>query len=355
MRGMTPLIRLVACAVATAVLSAQTPPPEKPVYFDQPTFIASGVADLANRGGHGSDPMLRSSEALLKAVTALGWSGPGAATAQALRDALSRDPRNAALHHALAEADEKDGNYLEALREYQRAAELAPSEPHLFDLGAELLVHRAAEQSTEVLRRGVRAFPTSTRMVLALAVACYSGGLYEEATQRFFEAIDRDPTNPAPYLFLGKVQGSAVQSDGFAARMERFAALHPENAWANYYYAASLRRRAPADRAARSRSQTLLEKAVRLDPKLGAAWLELGILFAERNDYAKAISTWQSAVVNGAEMEELHYRLAQAYRKTGEPAKAKAEIERYEQLSRQSAEQLERDRAAIKQFVFGLR
>jgi hypothetical protein len=86
---------------------------------------------------------------------------------------------------------------------------------------------------------------------------------------------------------------------------------------------------------------------------LGPAWLELGILFADQGNFSQAIPAWQSAIAAG--VIEAHYRLAQAWRRTGEQEKVKAEIERFEQLSKQSAEQEERDRAAIRGFVFTLR
>jgi hypothetical protein len=54
-------------------------------------------------------------------------------------------------------------------------------------------------------------------------------------------------------------------------------------------------------------------------------------------------------------MEEAHYRLAMAYRKTGQPAKAQKEIELYQQISKQSAEAREREHAEVQQFVFELR
>ena len=101
--------------------------------------------------------------------------------------------------------------------------------------------------------------------------------------------------------------------------------------------------------------QAQLEKAVRLDPHLGAAYLQLGIVFAEQGKLSKAISAYQSAISASPSMEEAHYRLAQAYRKAGESANAKKEIELYQQLSKQSAQELERERAEIQQFVFELR
>jgi tetratricopeptide (TPR) repeat protein len=313
MRGTT-LVFVAMCLRAQAP-NPQSPPP----YFDEPKFIVSGVTDPSQRGGHGSDPVLRSAETLAKATAAL---RTGTAT---------------------------DTNPLEAVRAYQHAAELDPSESNLFNWGAELLTHRAADQAVEVFANGHRLFPRSTRTLLGLAVALYSRGSYDLAAQRFFEAADLNPNDPTPYLFLGKISNGPIkESRGFAGRMERFSRLQPNNAWANYYYAATLARTSPKARA-------LLEKAVRLDPKLGDAFLLLGIILAGEGNFAKAISAYQSAIEATPPMEQAHYRLAQAYRKTGEAAKAQKEIELYQQLSKQSAQQLERERAEIQQFVFELK
>jgi tetratricopeptide (TPR) repeat protein len=250
---------------------------------------------------------------------------------------------------ALRTGTSPDSNPLEAVRAFQRAAELNPSESNLFDWGAELLSHRAPDQAIEVFTNGHRLFPRSTRTLLGLAVALYSRGSYDQAAERFFEATDLNPSDPAPYLFLGKISSVAITgSDGFARRLERFARLHPENAWANYYYAASLPRTSPKARA-------LLEKTVRLDPKLGDAFLLLGIVYADEGNLPKAISAYQSAIAASPQLEQAHYRLAMAYRKTGEAAKAQREIELYQQLSQQSAQALERERAEIQQFVFELK
>jgi tetratricopeptide (TPR) repeat protein len=291
----------------------------KPQFFDEPTFIVAGVTDPSQRGGHGSDPVLRSAESLAKSTAAL----------------------------RTGSAD--DTNPLEAVRQYQRAAVLDPSEPNLFNWGAELLTHRAADQAVEVFSNSHRLFPHSARMLLGLAVALYSRGSYDEAAQRFFEATDLNPSDPAPYLFLGKVSSGAITKlDGFAERMQRFAKLQPDNAWANYYYATTLTRTPP-------KAQALLERAVRLDPKLGDAFLLLGNVYADEGNLPKAISAYQSAIAASSQLEETHYRLAMAYRKTGATDKAQKELDLYQQLRKQSAEALERERAEIQQFVFELK
>ena len=251
--------------------------------------------------------------------------------------------------NSAADAAEKQGDALKAAREYQRAAEQDPSEPNLFAWGTELLTHRAADQAVEVFASSHRLFPNSTRTLLGLAVALYARGSYDQAAQRFFEAADVNPSDPTPYLFLGKVSSGAItEIGGYAQRMERFARLQPDNAWANYYYAATLPRTSPKARA-------LLQKAVRLDPKLGDAFLLLGIGYADEGDLPKAISAYQSAAAASPLLEQTHYRLAMAYRHLGETAKAKKEIELYQTLSAQSAQQLERERTEIQQFVFELK
>src|SRR5258708_6308866 len=224
----------------------------KPEFFDQPTFIVAGVSDNTSRGGHGSDTVLRSSEDLAKATASLG------------KESLSP-----------ADLEEQRGNALEAAREYERTAQRDPTERNLFDWAAELLAHRANAQAIEVFTRGNRLFPHSTRMLLGLAVSHYASGDYDQAAQRFFEAADLNPSDPSPYLFLGKVRSGAItESEGFSERMRRFATLQPENAQANYYYARSLwNRRLAPDASLAAQVHALLENAIRVDPKFADAYL----------------------------------------------------------------------------------
>ncbi len=316
----------------------------QPQFSDEPTFTVAGVTDYTYRGAHGSGADLRSSEALAKATASL--SGPSS-------NADAPEP-----HHARGEIDERAGHPLEAVQEFQRAAELNPSEPNLFDWGVELLTHRAPRPAAEVFAKGVRLFPQSARMLLGLATAWYAAGSYEQAAQCFFKAADLDPSDPNPYLFLGKVQSREItQSAGYEERLARFARLKPDNALANYYYAVSIWNRCggPEDCKASNQARTLLEKAVSLDPHLGSAYLELGIIDAGQGKYSDAIGSYRKAIAANAELEEAHYRLSEAYRLTGDPEKGQQELAIYNQLSKQSAEKLERQRREIQQFVIALR
>ena len=98
-----------------------------------------------------------------------------------------------------------------------------------------------------------------------------------------------------------------------------------------------------------------MQKAVRLDSRLGAGFLQLGILELEKNNLPGALSSFQRAVDASPQLPQAHYRLAQAYRKTGDLPRAQKELEIYKKMSMESAEQSVRERREIQQFVYTLR
>jgi tetratricopeptide (TPR) repeat protein len=265
---------------------------------------------------------------------------------------------NAELHHLLAEADEKLGDPLEAVREYQRAAELNPSETNVFDWGTELLLHHAAEPAIEVFSQGHRAFPRSGRMLDGLGASWYSNGSYEEAVRNFCEASDLNPDDPNPYLLMGKMLAAeTTPSPDMEERLARFVRLQPGNAWANYYYAVSLQKHwsSPDQAVDVDRVKSLLQSAVQLDPKLGVAYVQLGILYSEQKNFPQAISALQKAIEVNPQLEKAHYRLAQLYRLEGETAKVQSELQAYEQITREKTEEAGRQRHELQQFVYELR
>lgn len=264
----------------------------------------------------------------------------------------------AELHHLLGDVQEKLGNSLEAVREYQRAAELDSREPYFFDWGSELLLHHAPEPALEIFTKGNRLFPHSVRMLIGLGAAWFARGSYDQAVQQICEASDMNPNDAIPYLFLGKMQSAEpTPSERIVEKLQRFVAQQPENAEANYYYAVGLwkLRKDPQDTARGAQIEALLRNAIHLDPKFAAPYLQLGILHSEHRDYPRAISDYQQAIQADPQMEEAHYRLAQAYRKTGDGGRADAELKVYDQIARESAQQAERERHEIRQFVYTLR
>jgi tetratricopeptide (TPR) repeat protein len=265
---------------------------------------------------------------------------------------------HADLHHLLGDVDEKLGDSLEAVRQYQRAAELDPSESHLFDWGAELLLHHAPEPAMEVFSRGNRLFPGSARMLLGLGAASFARGAYEEAVQRICRASDLNPNDSVPYQFLGKIEEAENQANpDLVEKLHRYVTLQPDNADANYYYALGLwkLRNAAHNKGSVTEVESLLKTAIQINPKHAAAALHLAMVHSERGAYSEAISDYRKALDADPGMQEAHYRLAQVYRQTGNAEKAKEELLLYGQLAKESAQKQEQERHQIKQFVYRLR
>jgi tetratricopeptide (TPR) repeat protein len=319
-------------------------------FSEEPHFNVSGVTDPTNLGGHGPDTVLRTKEALAKDTAALNHEGPAQPTS------ISGAPDSAAdAHVRLGDAAEREGRPLEAVQEYQRAAELQPSEPHLFVWGAELLLHRAFEPAIQVFTKGHRLYPDSVRMLLGLSVATYDQGATERGVQLLLEACDLNPSDPAAYLFLGKLQQAGkIEPPGWTEKFKRFASLHPENAMAHYYYAVALSKQSPGTEDF-ALVESGLKRAIGLDPQLGNAYLQLGILYSAKKDAPAAIRAFQKAIELLPLPDEAHYRLAQLYRQSGETEKARQEKALYDKTSQQKTKEAEQQRHEIQQFVYTLR
>jgi tetratricopeptide (TPR) repeat protein len=273
---------------------------------------------------------------------------------QSVQTLLARG-EHAELHALLAEVREGEGQPVEAVREYQRAAEMEPSEEHLFAWGAELLLHRAYAPASEVFAKGQRRYPKSVRMLVGLGAAAYGQDLNEQAARWLLEAIELEPSDARPYLFLGKVQEVAKsEPQEWVEAFQRFVTLRPADAMAHYYYAVALekQRRGARDFAAR---EAQLQKAIAIDPRLGDAYLKLGLLYGEKWELGKAVASLQKAIEFTPLPDEAHLRLAQVYRRMGETEKARKESELYEEASKKKKEKMEKERRELGQFVFTLR
>ena len=295
-----------------------------------------------------------SARELASAYAGLGKFAEARSTAEAF---LARQD-SADLHHLLADLAEKQQDPLRAVREYQRAAELDPTEPNLFDWGTELLAHRTLQPAIEVFARGHERYPKSARMLVGLGVAWYASGSADQAARYVCEAADLEPANSTPYVVLGEMSiAEPAATSTILDRLAAYAKRRPEDALASYYYAVALWKHNQASRSEDTSRQveSLLEKARQLDPKLAGTSFQLGVVYEDRRDSTRAIGAYQAALRANPQLREAHYRLAQLYRRAGEKAKAEQELAAYNRISREVFDQNEREAHEIPQFVYTLR
>src|SRR5256885_12590471 len=349
-------------------------------FEDKPNFTVAGVMDWNNTGMHGSDVNVRTSETLAKETLALKNGGLVKSSTVETKAAAARNSDESSDellaareqartmlakadtadgHRLLGELNERLGDPLEAVREYERAALMDPSEQNYFAWGTELLLHRADEPAVEVFTKGSHAHPDSTRMLAGLGAALYAEGKSEEAARRLGEAADLKPADPAPYVFLGRIEkaATAVLPCG-EQKLARFVREQPGNALANYYYGVALWKRdrgSEKNAASLQQAEALLDKAVRIDPKLGEAYLQLGILRTERGNFEQAIRDYTKAIEVSPQLSEAHYRLGSAYRRISEESKAEQEFWEYEKIEKAETAAIERQRRELRQFLIILK
>ncbi len=261
---------------------------------------------------------------------------------------------DAALHRLLGELDEKMGDPLAAVHEDEQAVRLDPSEQNYFAWGSELLLHRAVWQAAEVFKSGTRAYPKSARMLAALGAALFAGALYDQAADSLCQASDLNPADTEPYIFMGKVEMAAPKPLAcIKPRLARFVQQQPGNSLANYFYAMAIwkQQQPPLNQRAAQQVETLLSKAVAIDPKCGDAYLQLGILASSQHDLEKAIGFYTKAIEADPHLGEAHYRLGVAYDRIGSPDKAKQEFQLHDEIEKQQAAVVERQRREVKQFL----
>ena len=261
----------------------------------------------------------------------------------------------AELHNLLGQVEEKDGQYVAAANEFEKAAHQDPSEENLFDWGSELLLHRTLEPAIEIFRQSAERYPNSPRMAIGFGIALYSRGNYEEAIKSLLRAADLSPNDARCYFFLSKAYDSSPsQADQVIERFRRFSEQQPANAQAQYYYAMSLwkGKRAQDPSLDFHQIEELLKKSITLDPKLADARLQLGNLYSDQGHYSESIPEYEKVAQITPAVADAHYRLAQAYVHTGQKEKAQQQLQVYQQLRAQHLADLDKQIADIRQFVY---
>lgn len=247
--------------------------------------------------------------------------------------ALLKQHNRAELHNLLADIEEAKGEAENAAKEYQTAAMMDPSEKNVFDFADDLLTHRAYQHALQIFEYGAAQYPRSVRLRVGLGVAQYSLGDYTKAVQSLCEAVDLNPRDTKALGFLGKMYDVSPDMAGeVTKRLARFARLYPESAPANYYYALTLRKRTINGPERDGEAEALLKKAVRLDPKFADAHYQLGLLFEDQGENAKAIREYKIAASLEGRSKAIHYRLARLYAKNGQRELSRREFQAVERL-----------------------
>lgn len=235
--------------------------------------------------------------------------------ATALFEELRSKADTAEVEDVLGGIYEQTGHYLEAVKSFQKAAEMEPTnEGNRFDYASELLAHLNFEAARLVAEPAVHDFPQSMRLNVALGVAIYGLERFELAQKTFLEVAHRFPDEDLPLLYVelcAEVSGIAVPEvrELLKAAYQR----HPERFMAPYLLGRMALKDGDPDSAF-----PLLETSVKLRSDYALSHLELGLTLAQLGRTNEAIPQYQAALKIDAKNAETWYRLTLAYRKLGQ-------------------------------------
>ena len=319
-------------------------PKAAPEFSDAPSFTVAGVTDWSDAGLHGSTVNAAMSESLARDTAALGANSTPASGPETPGDR----------HRILGDAKEKSGDPLGAVQEYAEAAKLEPSEQNYFAWGVELLLHRASSAAVEVLAKGSADFPDSARILEALGAAYYENGEFTNASEAMCRVSDLNPKDEAPYLFLGRMEQAANDVLPCSkVKLARFAENFPASPQANFYRGLLYWKQARQSQKAEdfTEAERFLQRAAQLDPALGQAYLQLGLLYSARSKQPEALHSFQAAAKASPELSGAHYQLSLAYRRAGRLSDAEREFQRYEELRKSEEAVREKERKEMRQFI----
>ncbi len=255
------------------------------------------------------------------------------AIAKVLLETLTEQKNRAELHDLLGKAEAAQKNYKAAAIEYQKAAEMEPSEGNIFDFGMALfrLDHNSA---IRILRYGVQKYPQSVKLHVALGTVLYADGKSLEGAELLCDAEELNPSDPHPMEILADTE---IVPPALSPRVASlFAALHKkyENDGLilfDYVMVQSGRWSDDKDAVPPHFTESL-KAALRLNPNLPRAYFQLSLVSAQRRNYQDEIQFLRKAISLDPNNAEYHYRLAFAYRRSGDEAKFREELNEFQRL-----------------------
>ena len=207
---------------------------------------------------------------------------------------------------------EKSGDFKQAIKHFQAAARLNPSDYNLYALTIELMRHWTWDEAYKMAAFGASRYPQSTHFLAAQGISQYGGQHYPESVVIFSALLEKDPDNALYADLLGR-SCSAISEDSSAqcTGLDAFALRHPENAQAATYAAVSLLHR-PAAQQDQTEVKRLLEQAIAANPRLPDAYFQMAVLAQAQLKWKESVSLLQKAIELRPTYPEAHYRLSRA-------------------------------------------
>ena len=305
----------------------------------QARMLLNNPAGAARAFSQAAARVSPSPDLLYNWALALSRTGQTAAAANVL-ERIPADQVSGESESLAGDVDEKLGNSLAAIKHFQRAAEIDPSEANLYALTVEFLRHWTWDAATTNAAYALQKYPASTRLQLALGVALYGGKRFPDAAKVFDGLLQNEPGNTMYADMLGRTCGEIAGGNRNCDTLVTFSNQHPGNSSAAFYAARQILGR-PHSSADLDEAEKLLRRATATDPTSADAWYQYGLLEAERKQWPQCAGMFEKATTLRPDFASAHYQLALADSHLGRESDRKRELALFQTYRRQEKERVD--------------
>jgi len=236
---------------------------------------------------------------------------------------------NADLQDLLGTIETKQRNYSAASIQYQLAAQQDPSEQNIFDFGTSLLQFEG-NAADKIFRYGISKYPNSVRLHVGLGSALYAQGESTQAAEEMCVASRIDPSDPHPMEMIGETEQIPPSlSIEITTQLSNLVRLYPQNGRLLYDYAMALSGIWSGRISTDPQVVAFLHRAVILDAHLTKAYFYLAQIEEQEKHYKEAVENYRKASDLSPTNDQYIYRLAFAYKETGDDRMFQKELRRF--------------------------
>lgn len=259
---------------------------------------------------------------------------------------LRKDSGDAEIENLLGEAYEGTGQYYEALRSFQRAAEMVPgSEDYRFDYILELLRHNTYDAAVLIAEPSVKDFHSSLRIQTALGLALMGKKDYPKACSQLVETAQAFPESEFALRMLVEAAEAGQTNTTQAESLVRSYLREHEDRSIPWY----LLGRLEMQKYNSADAEPLLRRSAELNPKHAETQLEWGKALSDLGRKAEAENRYRRAVQLDPHFTEAWFRLSNTLRELGKSDEARVAANRSIDLRAQD------DNKELRKFIYELR
>lgn len=185
--------------------------------------------------------------------------------------------------------------------------------------------------------------PNSYQAKMLLAKSRSAARRDSEALSAYREALRMAPNQLGIHLAIGEVYENQLHWVPAIEEFKAELALDPANAMALAHLGHALTEAREPDQAI-----PVLETLLKTNPTDGQACSDLGKDWEAKGEKEKAIDAYQRALVQDPTQTELHYRLFQLYRKSGQQGRAEKELALFKEAEAHKHTKFQQGMAALK-------